>query len=61
MRINEKYEGKYLKAKHLQGRTVHVQIANVEEDVPMGADGEPKDVVHFKGSWRPLPLNKPNA
>ena len=61
MRVSEKYTSKYLKAADLQGRAVLVQIVDVEEDVAMGEDKEKKDVVHFKGKWRPLPLNKTNA
>ena len=61
MKISEKYASKYLKAEHLQGRAVRVQISHVEEDVEMGVEKELKDVVHFKGRWRPLVLNKTNA
>jgi hypothetical protein len=61
MKISEKYASKYLKAEHLQGRTVRVQITHVEEDVEMGEEKEKKDVVHFKGRWRPLVLNVTNA
>ena len=52
-KVSEKYQGQYLKAAHLQGRAVRVQISHVEEDVPMGKEGEPKDVVHFKGPGSP--------
>ena len=61
MKVSEKYAGKYLRAEHLQGRTVRVQITHVEEDVEMGKEKEKKDVVHFKGKWRPLVLNRTNA
>ena len=61
MKISKKYASKYLKAEHLQGRTVRVQITRVEEDVEMGKEKELKDVVYFNGTWRPLVLNKTNA
>ena len=61
MRVSEKYASKYLRAEHLQGRAVRVQIARVEEDVEMGKEKELKDVVYFKGGWKPLVLNKTNA
>ena len=60
MRVSEKHPGKYMKAADLKGRVVHVQISHVEEDVPVGQDQEPKDVLHFKGSWLPLILNVTN-
>ena len=64
MRVTEKYKlsGKYLKASHLTDGPIRVIISYVDEDVPMGTEGERKDVVHFEETGiRPLVLNKTNA
>ena len=61
MKVSEKYSGKYLKAEHLQGREVRVQIAHLDEDVEMGEKKEKKDVIFFVGETKGLVLNRTNA
>ena len=61
MRVSEKYSGRFLKAADLQGRELHVQIAQVAEDVEVGKDKEPKDVLLFFDQKKGLVLNSTNA
>lgn len=58
MKLNEVFSGNYLKAEHLQGRTVPVTISKVE--VKEFDDGN-KIVVFFAGKDKSLVCNKTNA
>ena len=61
MRVSQKYAGRYFKAEDVQDGELHVQIAQVAEDIEMGKHKEPKDVVYFVDNYKGLVLNATNA
>lgn len=58
MNINEQFPSKYLKAADLQGRSVTVKMARVEQE-KIGDDM--KLILYFQGKERGVVLNKTNA